>query len=56
MAAPPLLSVARYGAFFGGYTYGFMKIRYLKGKDAKWQADEQAKRAATPPAAAEHHH
>ena len=49
MAAPPLLSVARYGAFATGYTYGFIKLRVLKGKDAKYQADELARRAALPP-------
>jgi hypothetical protein len=57
MAAPPLLSVARYGAFFSGYTYGFIKLRVLKGQDAKYQADVLAKRAAAAPAtAATHHH
>jgi len=58
MAAPPLLSVARYGAFFTGYAYGALNLQYLKGKDAKYQADQQARAAATAsaPKTEVHHH
>ena len=48
MAAPPLLSVCRYAALFAGASYGSVRNTYLKGKDAKYQADIAAKKAAEP--------
>ena len=50
MAAPPLLSVLRYAAVSSGYVYGWSRLQYLKGKDAKYQASLAAKATEHKPA------
>ena len=46
--APPLLASMRYGAFVAGYTYGAIKLAYLKNAEAKKVEAAHTKADAKP--------